>query len=60
MPIERISLIGTARSAKNPIATVEAEIRRVRPARFAAITEAAGPLFPAATASRKRLIISSA
>ncbi len=31
-PIERISLMGTVSSARNPMATVEAEIRSVRPA----------------------------
>ena len=59
-PIERISLIGTVKSARNPMATVEAEIRSVRPACRAARTEAEGPSFPAAIASRKRLTMSSA
>ena len=31
-PMERTSLMGTVRSARNPMATVEAEIKRVRPA----------------------------
>ena len=59
-PMERISLMGTVRRARNPMATVEAEIKRVRPAWRAAINEAAGPLCPAEIASRKRLTMSSA
>ena len=30
--MERISLMGTVRRARNPMATVEAEIKSVRPA----------------------------
>ncbi len=32
IPMERISLIGTVKRARNPMATVEAEIKSVRPA----------------------------
>ncbi len=40
MPMERISLMGTVRRARKPMATVDAEMRSVRPAWRAAMTEA--------------------
>ena len=50
-PMERISLMGTVRRARKPMATVDAETRRVRPACRAAIAEAVGPSCPAEMAS---------
>ncbi len=58
--MERISLMGTVRRARNPMATVDAEIKSVCPAWRAAISEAAGPSFPAQSASLKRLTMRSA
>ena len=54
-PMERTSLMGTVKRARNPMATVEAEIRGVGPALRAAMTEALSALCPAEIASRKRL-----
>ena len=60
-PIERISLMGTVSRARNPMATVEAEIKE----RTTCLTcrydrEQWGPLCPAEIASRNRLTMRSA
>src|ERR1700753_3136368 len=60
IPIERNSLIGTVRSAENPIATVVAEIAKVHPACHAARSAAQPGSYPSHNASRKRLTISKA
>jgi hypothetical protein len=59
-PMERISLMGTVSRARKPMATVEAEMRRVRPAWRAAITAQREVGWPVAMASRKRLTMSRA
>jgi hypothetical protein len=60
IPMDRISLMGTVSSARNPMPTVDAEIASVWPAWRAAMTEATDGEFPDESASRKRLTISSA